>query len=62
MYRQLGVSSINDLMRESLRQRVEQQDEEQHGDEEQQGEDDVLLVAFPHQVEETLKWIDKPGK
>lgn len=47
-------------MRKSFWQRVEQQDEEQRQDEQDQGEDDVLLVAPPHQVKETLEWVDKP--
>lgn len=56
------ASSINDLLRKSPWQGVEEQDEEQRCDEEDQGQDDVFLVAFPHQVEETLKRVDKPGK
>lgn len=56
------VSPINDPLRKSPRQSVEQQEQEQHCDEEDQGQDDVFLVAFPHQVEEALKRIDKPGE
>lgn len=54
------VSSIDYPLRKRSWQRVEQQGEEQRCDEQDQGEDDVLLVASPHQVEETLEWIDKP--
>ncbi len=56
------VLSIDYLLRNGSGQCVEQQGEEQHCDEQDQGDDDVLLVASPHQVEETLEWIDKPGE
>lgn len=52
--------SIDYLLRNGSWQCVEQQGEEQHCDEHEQGSDDVLLVASPHQVEETFEWIDKP--
>lgn len=52
--------SIDYLLGDGSWQCVEQQGEEQHCDEQDQGNDDVLLVASPHQVEETLEWIDKP--
>lgn len=54
------VSSIDNLLWNSTGQRVEEQGQEQHCDEQDQGDDDVFLVALPHQVEETLKWIDEP--
>ena len=57
---QLCASSVDYLLGNGSWQRVEQQGEEQHCDEHDQGDDDVLLVASPHQVEETLEWIDKP--
>lgn len=53
-------SSIDDLLRDGSWQSVEQQGEEQHCDENDQGDDDVLLVAPPDQVEEAFEWIDKP--
>lgn len=54
------VSSIDDLLWDGSWQCVEEQCEEQHCDEQDQSDDDVLLVASPHQVEETLERIDKP--
>lgn len=54
--------SVDYLLRNGSWQCVEKQGEEQHCDEKDQGNDDVLLVASPHQVEETLEWIDKPGE
>lgn len=58
----LHTSSVDYLLRNGPRQRVEEQSEEQHADEQHQGDDDVLLVAPPHQVEETLERIDEPGE
>lgn len=55
-----SVSSVDHLLWKSSRQRVEQQDEEQHCDQEEQGEDNVFLVVLPHQVEETFERIDEP--
>lgn len=52
--------SIDYPLRNGSWQCVEQQSEEEHSDEHDQGDDDVLLVASPHQVEETLEWIDEP--
>lgn len=53
-------SSTDYLLRNGSWQRVEQQGEEERRDEQHQRDDDVLLVVFPNQVEETLEWIDKP--
>lgn len=56
----LCVLSINYLLWDGTRQRVEEQDEEHGQDEQNQCNDDVLLIVLPDQVEETLEGIDKP--
>ncbi len=52
--------SADNLLRNGSWQCVEEQGEEQRCEEHDHSSNDVLLVAFPHQVEETLEWIDEP--
>lgn len=54
------MSPADYLLRNRSRQCVDEQGKEERGDKQQQGQNDVFLVALPHQVEETLEWIDKP--
>lgn len=56
------LASVDDPLGDGAGQRVEQQGQEQHGDEQDQRDDDVLLVASPHQVKETLEGVDEPGE
>lgn len=57
-----SVLSVDNLLRDGSWQGVEKQGQEQHSDQQDQGDDDVLLVVAPHQVEKTLERVDKPGE
>lgn len=56
------VLSPDDLVGDGSWQCVEEQGEEQQCHEQQQSNDDVLLVASPNQVKETLEGVHKPGE
>lgn len=55
-------SSLDDEGRDVLRQRVEDEYEEECEDGEDDESNDVLLVLLPDEEDEGLHWVDKPGE
>lgn len=52
--------AADNLVGDGSGQRVEEQGEKQRCDQQNDADDDVLLVASPHQVKETFERVNKP--